>query len=185
MTAVLIGVSIALIAMVLRQGFMSFWAQPLAAYDGGTAAPFDLKSDLNGPLKCDGIIYGPMGRVVSRFNADMEMTWDGDEGVLNETFTYDTGNTQDRTWRLRVGADGMISGSASDFVGPLMGQQRGDAVGLRYRIALPKEAGGHVLTVRDWMYKTPNGVIMNRSEMRKFGIKVAELVAVIRPAPDA
>jgi len=26
-----------------------------------------------------------------------------------------------------------------------------------------------------------NGTIMNRSEMRKFGVKVAELVATIRP----
>ena len=28
----------------------------------------------------------------------------------------------------------------------------------------------------------PNGVIMNKSELRKFGIKVAELVATMRPA---
>jgi len=27
-----------------------------------------------------------------------------------------------------------------------------------------------------------NGTIVNRSQMRKFGIKVAELVATIRPA---
>jgi len=53
---------------------------------------------------------------------------------------------------------------------------------MRYRIRLPKDAGGHVLSVVDWMYLTENGSIINRSEMRKFGIKVAELVATMRPA---
>ena len=52
---------------------------------------------------------------------------------------------------------------------------------LKYRIRLAKDAGGHVLDVTDWMYLTDNGVIMNRSEMRKYGLKVAELVATIRP----
>ena len=40
----------------------------------------------------------------------------------------------------------------------------------------------HALDVTDWMYLMENGTIMNRSEMRKFGIKVAELIATIRPA---
>jgi hypothetical protein len=38
-----------------------------------------------------------------------------------------------------------------------------------------------VLNTVDWMYLTPNGTIMNRSQFRKFGIKVAELVATMRP----
>jgi hypothetical protein len=32
------------------------------------------------------------------------------------------------------------------------------------------------------MYLMENGAIMNRSQFRKFGIKVAELVATMRPA---
>ncbi|MCP4825901.1 MAG: DUF3833 domain-containing protein, partial [Shimia sp.] len=50
---------------------------------------------------------------------------------------------------------------------------------------LTEEAGGHVLDVTDWMYHTGDGVIINRSQMRKFGIKVAELVATMRPAQSA
>jgi len=34
--------------------------------------------------------------------------------------------------------------------------------------------------VTDWMYLTENGTVMNRSQFRKFGIKVAELVATMR-----
>jgi hypothetical protein len=54
-------------------------------------------------------------------------------------------------------------------------------VQLQYRLRLPQDAGGHVLDVVDWMYLAPGGTIINRSQFRKFGIKVAELVATMRP----
>jgi hypothetical protein len=38
-----------------------------------------------------------------------------------------------------------------------------------------------VLDTVDWMYLAPNGAIMNRSQFRKFGFTVAELVATMRP----
>jgi DNA/RNA endonuclease G (NUC1) len=56
---------------------------------------------------------------------------------------------------------------------------------LNYKIKLTEDAGGHVLNVTDWMYLAPNGAIVNRSQFRKFGIKVAELVATMRPAGAA
>ena len=59
--------------------------------------------------------------------------------------------------------------------------QARSAVQLNYRIRLPKESGGHVLDTVDWMYLAPNGTIVNRSQFRKFGIQVAELVATMRP----
>ena len=41
-----------------------------------------------------------------------------------------------------------------------------------------------MLDVVDWMYLAPNGTILNRSQMRKFGITVAELVATVRPEQE-
>ena len=66
------------------------------------------------------------------------------------------------------------------MIGTGSGTQTGSAVQLKYRIKLPDEAGGHVLDTIDWMYLTPNGSIVNRSQFRKFGFKVAELVATMR-----
>ena len=71
------------------------------------------------------------------------------------------------------------------MVGEGSGRVEGSGVLLRYRIRLTPEAGGHVLDVTDWMYLMENGTIINRSQFRKFGIKVAELVATMRPAPAA
>jgi len=60
--------------------------------------------------------------------------------------------------------------------------QKGAGVMLRYRLRLPEASGGHVLDVTDWMYLMQNGTIINRSQFRKFGVTVAELVATMRPA---
>nr|WP_176853105.1 DUF3833 family protein [Donghicola mangrovi] len=175
----LIGFVVCALLVWAKTRFTSFRAQDSADYDGPLR--FDIRQALAGPMLCEGVIYGPTGRVASRFCAQMEGAWDGNKGTLREFFRYDSGSTQDREWRLEVAGDGSIRAEADDLVGTGLGQQRGDAVRLHYRIRLMPDAGGHVLDVTDWMYLAPNGVIVNRSQFRKFGIKVGELVATMRP----
>lgn len=174
-----IGAGSIILFAYLKKRFASFVSQTVEDYSG-THPIVDMRTHLNGPLRCEGIIYGPLGRVSSRFSADFHAKWDGNRGVMAEHFRYDSGNTQDREWRLELGNDGSIKANADDLVGEGTGQQSGSSIRLNYRIRLPKEAGGHVLSVVDWMYLTPSGTIVNRSQFRKFGIKVAELVATMQ-----
>lgn len=174
----LTGVLMMTAMLLLWQRTAGFLAQRSEDY-AGEQPQFDLRHHLNGPIRCEGVIYGPLGRVVSRFSADFEARWTGNRGVMQERFRYDSGTTQDREWRLELGNDGRIRAEADDLVGQGIGQQAGSAVQLNYNIRLPDEAGGHVLKVTDWMYLTPDGQIVNRSVFRKFGIKVAELVATM------
>lgn len=168
----------------LRRRFTGFIAQRPSDY-AATGPDFDLRRHLNGAIRCEGVIFGPFGRVTSRFDADFCASWEGNRGVMTEHFRYDSGTTQDREWQLTLGNDGCFRATAPDLVGTGQGMQSGSSVRLRYRIRLPKEAGGHVLSAVDWMYLTPEGTIVNRSQFRKFGIKVAELVATMRPAGEA
>lgn len=153
--------------------------------NAGKTPDLDIRKAMAGRLISEGLIYGPTGKVSSRFVAEMNGTWDGPNGVITEHFRYDTGNRQDREWRLTIDDSGRITGSAPDIVGTVEGRQSGASARLNYRIRLPEEAGGHVLSVTDWLFLMENGTLMNRSQMRKFGITVAELVATIRPADDA
>jgi hypothetical protein len=175
----LVGALIAFTLMALRIRYASFQAQSPADYTSGPT--FNLRQHLSGPMTCEGVIFGPTGRVTSRFVADMTGTWDGDTGTLAEVFRYDSGTVQQRAWTLALGPGGTIAATAADVVGTGTGQVAGSSVVLRYRIRLTPEAGGHVLDVTDWMYLLDNGAIINRSQFRKFGIKVAELVATMRP----
>jgi hypothetical protein len=179
---ILTGAAAALALMALAGRFASFRAQVPSDY-AGKGPVFDLRQHLSGPMLCEGVIFGPTGRVTSRFVADMEGTWSGTTGTLREVFRYDSGAIQHRAWTLALGPDGAITATAPDVVGEGTGHATGSGVLLRYRIRLTPEAGGHVLDVTDWMYLMDNGTIMNRSQFRKFGIKVAELVATMRPVP--
>lgn len=180
--AALLGALFALALLALRSRYASFQAQKPADY-AGLGPRFDLRQHLSGPIQCEGMIFGPTGRVTSRFVADMEGSWEGNIGTLSEVFRYDSGTVQHRAWTLALGTTGTITATAPDVVGLGEGHVEGPGVVLRYKIRLTPEAGGHVLDVTDWMYLMENGTIMNRSQFRKFGIKVAELVATMRRAP--
>ncbi|MFK7877479.1 MAG: DUF3833 family protein [Paracoccaceae bacterium] len=177
----LLGVVIALGAAWARGQYASFLSQTPDNYAAGKAGQFDIRTQFNGPILCEGVIFGLTGKVSSRFEAEFECNWTGNRCVMTETFRYDDGSVQNRAWKLDLGNDGKIKATAEDVVGTGTGTQMGDAVQLKYKLKLPEASGGHVLDVVDWMYLAPNGAIINRSQFRKYGIQVAELVATMRP----
>lgn len=168
-----------LLALALRPG-MRFTSQRPSDY-ADTGPAMDMRKHLNGPILSEGMIHGPTGRVTSRFTARMQGEWDGANGTLTEQFSFAGGRTQTRKWSLQMGNDGTFTATAPDVIGTATGTVSGATICMHYRIRLEPDAGGHVLSVTDWLYLMDNGVIMNRSEMRKFGIKVAELTATMRP----
>ncbi len=180
MTLATLTLGLILAALVVQRRFFSFAAQAPKAY-AASEPLMDIRKVLAGPIASEGVIFGPTGQMTSRFVAKMEGSWQGNSGTLAEDFHYANGTSQQRLWTLTLDADGTITGTAPDIIGTAQGRQSGATVQMTYRIRLPEDAGGHVLDVVDWMYLMPNGTILNKSEMRKFGIKVAELVASIRP----
>lgn len=181
---ILLGMVFAFGAVWARGRYAGFLSQSPEHYADGRSGQFDIRHHLNGPIACEGVIYGPLGRVSSRFEAEFDASWEGNTGVMREVFRYDDGSTQERAWNLQIGNDGRIKALAEDVVGDGSGWQSGDSVQLKYKLRLPAASGGHVLDVVDWMYLSPNGTIINRSQFRKFGIKVAELVATMRPQEE-
>ncbi|WP_299661799.1 DUF3833 domain-containing protein [uncultured Ruegeria sp.] len=169
--------------IALKNRFLSFRAQSPSDYSG-TGPEFSLKEDLNGEILSEGLIYGPNGKMSNSFVARMVGEWDGNTGTLTEYFTYSNGKKMTRKWYLTLGTGNTFTATADDIVGEGKGVISGATAKLTYRIILPEDAGGHTLDVTDWMYLIENGAILNRSEMRKYGIKVAELIATMRPAPE-
>lgn len=158
--------------------FLDFMAQTPADY-AASAPAFDLRGTFDGPLVASGVIYGPTGRVATRFVADMDGRWDAEGGTLTESFRYDTGRTQAREWRIVPGEGGRFTATADDVIGVAEGTVSGAAAVMRYRLRLPAEAGGWVVDVTDWLYRGEDGVVVNRSQLRRFGILVGELVGTI------
>jgi hypothetical protein len=119
---VVLVVALLALGLVLAQRlFLGFMAQRPADY-AETGPAFDLPAALGGPLVASGVIYGPTGRVATRFTADMQGTWDAAGGRLDESFRYDTGRTQQRAWQITTAADGRFTASADDVVGTGQGR---------------------------------------------------------------
>lgn len=146
----------------------------LAFYEH-TIPKSDLQTYFTGPIKAWGIVQDWRGRVVSRFDVTMHGTWNGNTGTLKEDFTYYTGNTQQRVWTITQLNDGIYEGTASDIIGKAKGTSNGSAIQWAYRMDLDVDGSTYRVTFDDWMWQMNDGVMINRSYIKKFGLTVAEL----------
>lgn len=140
-----------------------------------TNPPADIQAYFNGPIKAWGLVQDWRGNVVQRFDVEMVGTWDGDVGTLTEHFTYYDGKKQERIWTIRKRADNRFEGTAPDIIGTATGAQEGSAVRWHYVMDLPVDGTTYRIKFDDWMWAMNDGVLINRSYLKKFGITVAEL----------
>ena len=150
-------------------------ASPQIADYAAEKPVLDLREYFNGIVDGYGIFTDRAGKVVKRFSVVIGCSWTGDDGVLDEDFLYSDGTRQKRIWRLRRVADGRFTGRADDVIGEAQGEQRGNALRWNYTMALPVD--GRVIEVQfdDWMYLIDAGVMLNKAQMRKFGIRLGEV----------
>lgn len=135
----------------------------------------DLKQYFNGTLDAHGVFTDRSGAVVKRFTVVMNCSWQGNEGVLDEDFTYSDGTTQKRVWRLTKLPDGKYTGTAGDVVGTAQGQARGNAFYWTYTLSLPVDGSVYEVRFDDWMYLMTDKVMLNKATMSKFGVKLGEV----------
>lgn len=135
----------------------------------------DLRQYFNGTLDAYGVFTDRSGKVVRRFTVLMRCTWNGDDGVLDEDFTYADGSQEKRIWRLKHLGDGRYEGRADDVVGVARGQTAGNAFRWGYTLALPVDGRVWEVQFDDWMYLMDDRVMLNKAAMSKFGIFLGEV----------
>ena len=135
----------------------------------------DLAQYFNGRITAHGIFQDRSGQVVRRFTVDMEGRWEGQQGVLDEHFTYSDGKKERRIWRLTKHADGRYTGTADDVVGTASGRAVGNAFQWAYTLNLPIDGKVYEVQFDDWMYLVDERVMLNRATMSKFGIRLGEV----------
>ena len=135
----------------------------------------DLRSYFNGTVDAWGLFTDRGGRVVKRFTVVMDCKWQGDEGVLDEAFTYSDGTKQRRIWRLKALPNGRYEGRADDVVGMASGQTKGNAFQWQYTLALPIDGSVWHVQFDDWMYLMDERVMLNKAVMSKLGVTLGEV----------
>jgi hypothetical protein len=150
-------------------------AGPLPADYAAEKPVLDLKTYFNGEMVAHGIFTDRSGKVARRFTVQMTGTWNGNEGTLDERFTYSDGKTERRVWRLTDLGNGRYSGRADDVVGEAVGIAAGNALNWRYTLRLPVDGKTYDVQFDDWMYLMDDKVMLNKAVMSKFGIRLGEV----------
>lgn len=173
MTIAFILCAVALAAALL---FMSGITKPNVDAYAGESPKLDIREYFNGKIVAYGTVSYVTGKVANRFVADIEASWEGDVGKLEEEFIYPDGSKEYRTWTLTMKDDTHFTGTAHDIIGEAQGKQVGNALNVKYTLEREVEGGKKMqFAMDDWMYLLDETHMINRVHMRKFGIKVAEL----------
>lgn len=146
----------------------------------GSKPSLNLEEYFTGPIKAWGIVQDFNGNVTRRFDVDMIGIWKDGVGVLDEDFEYYDGKKEKRIWTIKRVADNNYVGTAGDIVGEAKGQVEGSAMRWAYEMDLEVDGKNYRITFDDWMFLMNDGVLINRSYLKKFGFTVAELTLVMQ-----
>ena len=165
-----------LLALLAGSAVLAGCASPQVSDYAQQRPKLELDRYFNGRIRAHGIFQKRGGEVVRRFTVVMDCHWEGNQGVLDEAFSYSDGSTQRRVWRLTKHADGRYTGRADDVVGEAEGQESGNAFRWNYTLRLPVDGKEYEVQFDDWMFLVDERVMLNRATMSKFGITLGEVL---------
>lgn len=152
----------------------------------GAGPRLDPEAFFNGQLRAQGVVKNRRGVVIRYFHADINAYWRDGIGTLEEDFVFDDGSEERRVWTLEPGEVGVYRATASDVLGAGEAKISGNAMFLDYVLSVPYKDGTIAVSVDDRMYLVSPDTLINESVMRKFGIRVGEiLLSIQRIGPDA
>lgn len=144
-----------------------------------TTPNFDFKTFFSGKLKAYGVVQDFKGELTRKLVVDMNATWEGNQGVIEEDFVYDDGETQKRIWKITLNDDNTLTGTAADVLGVAQGKSDGSVFHWNYNVELPYDGSTLEVNFDDWMYLVTQSRLINRTSIVKFGVEVGEVTLVI------
>ncbi|MEI7669660.1 MAG: DUF3833 domain-containing protein, partial [Pseudomonadota bacterium] len=123
----------------------------------------DIKSYLNGDLEAWGVFIDRSGKADPSFHVTMKGKWNGNQGTLEEHFVYSDGKREGRTWTINFSDNHNFTATAHDVVGEAIGSQYGNAVNMRYVLALKVKDSTYNMSMNDWLYLMDEHTLINRT----------------------
>ena len=154
---------------------LSGCAAPKATDYAQETPAMDLSRYFNGRLQAHGMFQDRFGKVVKRFTVAVDGKWTGNQGVLDEQFSYSDGSTDSRVWHLTQHPDGRVTGTAADVVGEAVGQIAGNSFHWQYTLRQPIGDSVYEVQMDDWMVMVDERVVLNRTRMSKLGIHLGDV----------
>ncbi|WP_386083837.1 DUF3833 domain-containing protein [Vreelandella sp. F11] len=138
----------------------------------------DIAEYFAGTTRAWGMVQDYSGEVQRRFTVEIQGTYEDDTLTLDEAFVFSDGETDRRVWTFERVDEHRWIGTASDVDGQVEARQYGHVFHMRYPLDIEIDGRMISFTMDDWMYLQPDGRLINRTAMRKFGFTLGEITLV-------
>ena len=165
----------ATIALIMAVAISSCSKADLTPY-AANKPEFDVYSYFAGKTTGWGQVQNRSGELIRRFVVDIEgVTNDDGSLVLHEEFSWSDGERSSRVWTIhRDGENGYVA-TAGDVSGMAVGRSSGNVLNWRYYLDIDVSGSTWKVHLDDWMYLHPNQILINKSQMSKFGVRLGEI----------
>ena len=141
-----------------------------------TMETFDLITFFSGQTHGSGFLQDRSGKIIRTFEVLTVGTFDDESGTLKETFTWNDGEIENRTWTLNRTSETEWSGRAPDVVGVASGVVIGDVLRWSYTLTIKVEGKKMNFKFDDQMWISKTGTMVNHAKFSKFGVHLGDVV---------
>lgn len=137
----------------------------------------------DGKILGHGIIFDFWNNPKTKFNIKINCSWDPQgSGILDEIFEFEDNTTLNRNWKINKIDSNKIIATADDVLGNAVGSYKSGNIIVLYDMQFDLYNRKIAINMEDWMYPMDQNHFINRIIMRKFGIKVGEIVIFLKKA---
>ncbi len=119
-----------------------------------------------------------------RFRVDLVGTWNGKTLKLVETFKYDDGERDTKTWFFTKTGEGRYTGTRDDVRGDTKVRVRGDTARYSYSLFLDAENRSNLVRFRDKMVLRDDGTVRNTATVFKTILPVGRVEVIFARPKD-
>ena len=137
--------------------------------------PFELLEYFDGETTAWGLVVDRFGNLQRSFKVKLAGKRDNKKLLLKEYFTYNDGEREYREWVIIKTENGSYEGKSKDTIGVAKGIQIGNTLRMVYDTTISIGETDIRVSFDDRFVKADKKVVINRAEILKWGIKIADV----------
>ena len=136
---------------------------------------FELFEYFNGETTAWGLVVDRFGNLQRTFKVKLTGKTNGKQLLLKEYFTYNNGEKEYREWVITKTENGLYEGTSKDTIGVAKGKKVGNTMRMVYDTTISIGDSDIRVSFDDRFVKADKKVVINRAEIFKWGIKIADV----------
>ena len=136
---------------------------------------FELLEYFDGETTAWGLVVDRFGNLQRTFKVKLTGKRVNKQLLLKEYFTYNDGESEYREWVIIKTENGSYEGTSKDTIGVAKGIQVGNTMRMVYDTTISIGETNIKVSFDDRFVKADKKVVINRAEVLKWGIKIADV----------